>query len=389
MSATALVTDAHYRMSLALCRDLAQSGVRVVTCERESLRLDPASPPLGGLSKYVERHVWLPDRNYAQALADLCRELGSPDTVAVLPVGAATLALLASRQEQFRQVCGLCIPTPGQLDLLNDKEAVLRLAEELDIPRPESFSPKEGEPAGAFLARVSLPCVVKPRCGEKLGLTARERYRVARNAGELQEAFERFRDLAGAPPLVQAYLPGAGLGCSLLAQEGRVLASICHRRVREYPVSGGPSSCCETVRRADLEEFAARLVRRTGYTGLCMVEFKEDAAGKPRILEVNPRVWGSFPLTRASRSGIPLGWLQASLGMEAGPPKEPQQRRMIFALSDFLAGVGYLRRGEPKKTLSALADLVNPKVRDGVFEWGDIRPGLAYLRALLAKERKK
>lgn len=39
---TAIVTDVHYRMSLALIRDLAQAGVRVICCERRGV-----SAPLG------------------------------------------------------------------------------------------------------------------------------------------------------------------------------------------------------------------------------------------------------------------------------------------------------------------------------------------------------
>lgn len=386
MPPTALVSDVHYRMSLALVRDLAQAGVDVVTCERTSLR-SPASPPLGGLSKYAARHVWLPDQTYADSLFSLCQELRdtSGAAPALLPVGASTLALLAGQQERFRQVCGLCVPTPGQLDLLNDKDAVIRLAQELEIPRPGSFFREPGEPVEQFLNRVGLPCVVKPACGEKLGLSARERYRVARTSSQLAEAFAHFQSLGGQDPLVQSYLPGAGLGCSLIAQEGRVLGSVCHQRLREYPVSGGPSSCCQAVQRPDLEDYAARLMARTGYSGPCMVEFKEDGRSRPRILEVNPRIWGSFPLTRASGSGLSLLWMQASLGQACGTPPTPRPKKMVFALSDLLAGLGYLRQGQPGKALAALADICSPWVRDGVFEWRDPRPGLAYLRAALSK----
>ena len=35
---TAIVTDAHYRMSLALIRDLADSGVRVIACEYDDIK---------------------------------------------------------------------------------------------------------------------------------------------------------------------------------------------------------------------------------------------------------------------------------------------------------------------------------------------------------------
>ena len=49
---TAVITDVHYRMSLALIRDLAQAGVRVVCCERAG-----AGAPLGFSSKYAGEKV--------------------------------------------------------------------------------------------------------------------------------------------------------------------------------------------------------------------------------------------------------------------------------------------------------------------------------------------
>ena len=60
---------------------------------------------------------------------------------------------------------------------------------------------------------------------------------------------------------------------------------------------------------------------------------------------------------------------------------------MIFAASDLMAGVGYARRGRPGALFAALGDFFNPAVRDGLFEWGDMLPGLAYYRSLLHKEK--
>lgn len=392
----AIVTDVHYRMSLALIRELDQSGVEVITCEREGHRDSRSSPALGALSRHASRHVWLPEEGYLEGLWELCREigLGRECRPALLPVGAATLGQVAAARERFQEVCGLCVPAAGQLDLLNSKERLAALAEELRIPVPKGFYRREGEDTDAFLARIPLPCAVKPVCGEKLGLTAAARYAIARTPGELAAAFARFRDLAGEDPVVQEYLPGGALGCSVLAREGEVTASICHRRVREYPVTGGPSSCCQCVTRPDLVSCAEAMVRETGYTGLAMFEFKEDAAGRPRLLEVNPRVWGTFPLTRAAGSVIPRLW--CALAWNAGNPDRqaplPQpgplpETKMIFAASDLMAALGYARRGRPGEALRALGDFLNPTVRDGLFEWTDILPGLAYYRSLLAKER--
>ena len=65
----------------------------------------------------------------------------------------------------------------------------------------------------------------------------------------------------------------------------------------------------------------------------------------------------------------------------------PRQKKMIFAASDLMAGLGYARRGRPGQLFSALGDFLNPAVADGLFEWGDILPGLAYYRSLITKEK--
>ena len=381
---TAVVTDVHYRMSLALIRDLAQAGVRVVCCEREDV---PA--PLGFVSRYTDRSVRLPREGWLDALYGLCADLARQEGLrpALLPVGAATLAALAAERERFGGVCGLLIPSPQQLDLFNSKEEVARLGASLGVPVPRTFSPED-------FTRLPLPCVVKPVCGEKFGLSAAQRYVIARAPEEAAAAYRRFLALTGAPPLVQEFLPGGGLGCSVLAEDGAILASLCHRRVREYPVSGGPSSCCRRVDEPGLEAYVSRLVRETGYSGLAMFEWKEDADGVPRLLEVNPRVWGTVPLTRVSRSGIPLLWARRS--WSRGNPDAPQPSwelprpracRMQFAASDLMSAAGYLKRGEPGRAVGALGDLLNPAVKDGLWEWGDPRPGLLDFRSLLGKEK--
>lgn len=387
----AIITDVHYRMSLALVRDLGQAGVTVITCERASQR-----PAPGAVSRWSSRHVWLPEDDYLGALLRLCRETGEQYHCrpALLPVGAATLAAIAGRPERFSAVCGLCIPTKTQLELLNSKTRLAELARQLDIPVPDCSLRKPEESIPQLAGRLPLPCVIKPVCGEKLGLSAADRYVIARTPEEAERAYLHFLTLAGEPPVVQTYLPGSGLGCSVLAQDGKVLASICHHRLREYPAAGGPSSCCRCVERPDLLDMSARIAAGIGLTGLTMFEFKEDAGGAPRLLEANPRIWGTFPLTRVSHSQIPLLW--CTLAWNSGNPDAsrplpqlsgPLHKKMIFAASDLMSAAGSLRHGRPGPAARAALDLLNPTVADGLFEWGDPRPGLMYLQSLLTKRR--
>lgn len=378
---TAIVTDVRYRMSLAVIRDLGERGVRVVCCERGDRTL-----PLGSCSRYCAEARTLPAEGYADALLSLCEELyrAEGDKPALLAVGAGTLAELVRPgfPERLRAVAGLLLPEKTALDTLNDKEAVTSLGRELGIPTPESFTPESA----------AFPCVVKPRCGEKFGLSAAERYRIVKTPGELAASRERFRALTGEEPVIQQYLPGRGLGCSVLAENGAVLRSICHLRVREYPITGGPSSCCQALRNEKLEAYAARLVEKTGFSGLCMVEFKLDDRGQPRLLEVNPRVWGTYPLTRAAKAGFSWEWFRASWNSgnpEKALPGESADfmtgKRMTFAASDLAAAVRYFRAGQRGRALDALADLASPLVSDGVWEWRDPLPALRYYASLFKR----
>src|SRR4030042_1929504 len=63
----------------------------------------------------------------------------------------------------------------------------------------------------------------------------------------------------------------------------------------ESPGGGGPSTLRESVRDETLCRTTERLLSALGWTGVAMAEFKVDPRdGRPKPLEVNPRVWGSL-----------------------------------------------------------------------------------------------
>ena len=383
---TAIVTDAHYRMSVSLIRDLFDCGVRVVVCEKASIE-----NPVGFASRGAAQCVRLPDEAYEAALLALCREVleKGGKKPALLPVGAKPLAMVSRSRDAFSAVAGLCIAPPSQLALFNDKAAVSALAKTLGIPVPESFERQPEEADEAFFFRVPLPCAVKPHCGESFGLTASKRYRICRTKEELEAAFHHFKALTNEDPIVQEYLPGAAFGCSVLAKDGAVYRSLCHRRVREYPVSGGPSSCCESVSRGDLPAFAKSLVRETGFTGPAMFEFKCASDGSPRLLEVNPRVWGTFPLTRAAKTDFSYSWFCLAAGLALPQALAAQHVKMAYYPADLAAGLGYLKKGQPGRFFAAAADFLNPRVKNGIADPKDPAPARAYFRNLFHRGGRK
>jgi carbamoyl-phosphate synthase large subunit len=90
-----------------------------------------------------------------------------------------------------------------------------------------------------------------------------------------------------------------------------VVASV--PRVRER-VDSGVSVAGRTLHDPELERLAAAVAAVTGLTYVANVQFRRDAAGRPALLEVNPRFPGAMPLTVASGVDMPRMALDALLG---------------------------------------------------------------------------
>ena len=363
---TVVLTDAKYRSSIAAARALGRFGYRVVAVQAGGGGF-PAPPVFA--SRFVSegrRISAAPDGpEYSGRLLALLEEYDNP---VLFCAGAATLNVVSHRREEFSRVCRFLIAPPEVLDQLNDKEAVHRRARELEIPVPRQF---DGEPE-------SYPVVIKPHCGEKFGLKARDRYAIARTPEEYRArlaAMARYDP----SPIVQERVTGEGAGVSLLLdRDSRLVCALCHRRIREFPAAGGPSTCCESFYDAGMIQQAYRLLASFGFVGMAMVEFKG-----PCVLEVNPRVWGSFPLTDCAGSPFACRYAQAAAGevLEYDPHDYKTGVRMRFLLNDGAAMLDYLRHGQPKKFLQGAADLF--RTREALSSREDPAPMRRYLRSAL------
>ncbi len=367
---TVLVTDVRYRTALAVLRPLARAGYRVVAVQTST---DSPSDPPAFVSRYVCEAVRLDgsvkDGDYADRLLALCGRYERP---VLFPIGADTLAMLSKNARRFAAVADFLCAPPAVLDAANDKAAVAQTCAALGIPTPRVY--ERGE-----LPR--FPVIVKPRCGEKLGLHAEQRYARAQSAEEFARAYEIMAALDD-EPVVQELIAGDGMGVCVVMQENLQPAAVfCHRRIREYPISGGPSACCRSVYDGEKAEQAVRLLQGLHFVGIAMVEFKGDC-----VLEINPRIWGSFPLTEVCGSRFAACYVRAAGGESFAQPDADYRRgrRMRFLLNDTLSCLSYLRHGRIKTALGGCADVF--RAREAIFRFTDQRPFWRYLWQSLRKK---
>jgi predicted ATP-grasp superfamily ATP-dependent carboligase len=123
--------------------------------------------------------------------------------------------------------------------------------------------------------------------------------------------------------MIQECIPreGSGYGASFLFDEQSCLkAGFVHKRLREYPVTGGASTLRVSIRHDDIYDMARTLLEKIGWFGVAMVEFKIDPRdGLPKLMEINPRFWGSLSLAIHAGVNFPLLLHKMAMGERFDP----------------------------------------------------------------------
>ena len=312
---TALVTDAARGSAIAVIRSLDRAGWRVIAADSER------SAP-GRFSRSTAAWVRYPDPRRAprSTIDALVEAVGRHGVDLVFPVTDDVIVPLLDRRDELEQRTVVALPTTAALRSAADKDLVTELARRCGVPVPRTvrWCPGHDEPVASL--GLSWPVVVKPARSRTLDTAADARIaahevRYAADGDELRATLAA----AAGPVLLQERVEGVGQGVEVLARDGEVVAAFQHRRLREYPPSGGASSFREAVPVDDeLLELSGRLLRELDWSGLAMVEFKSGPSGH-HLMEINGRVWGSLPLAVAA--GVDFPALAAAL--HVGEPVAP------------------------------------------------------------------
>ena len=390
---TVLVTDAARASAVVTIRSLVAAGWRVVAA-------DPARLPAGGVARGVTARVRYPDpiSDPEGAVAALARAARDHAVDLLIPVTDDVGAPLDAHRDDLPDGCTLALPAPAVRELVDDKARTLELAERCGVPVPKTVVTADVAEAVAAAQALGWPVVVKPARSRRYTPgqgVSRHEVGFATDDAEVAALVEA---AGGAAVLVQEHCPGEGVGVEVLAVDGEVQAAFQHRRLRQVPLSGGPSSLRESVPvEPRLLEHSRALVRELGWTGLAMVELTVGSAG-PRLMEVNGRIWGSLAL--AVDAGVDFPRLLADALVGAPPPEPPvprpgvRTRNLELELRWILAVLrdrrpAFVPRIPRRRALRAALGLVVPRPRFDVQRLADPLPGLVDLLRIATRGRTR
>ena len=305
--ASVLVTDGHFRKTLAVVRSLGRKGISVTVGERTLFNTS-------FFSKYcVKRLVYPSPRRFPNQFIDfLLKEIKKNHYDCLFPMEEETLLLMAKYHSEISQYTYLLSPDLKKIEFARDKKNLMQFAETHGIPTPKTFQippsltlPLKGggEGGGADLSSIPIPAVIKPRISSgSFGIVYVKRQ---------EDLIPSYQSVHGQYPfpIIQEWIPdGEGtFGLSALFDEAsNIKAAFVHKKLRMYPVQGGPSTLREGVEHPQIMELGLSLLKSLNWVGVGMVEFKVDPRdGIPKLMELNPRFWGSLQLAIVSGVDFP------------------------------------------------------------------------------------
>lgn len=311
-----LVTDADQLPALSAVRSLGRAGHYVVAAY-------PHGSPraTAAFSRYVRECLTHPPpyRHHQEFCGWLIKELAGGAYDVLLPISEAAIFAAAALRQELSRYAQLLIPSDEALNFTLSKYNATRAALRCGLSVPQTVFLRHCDQAAnasdaahvkESLASLAFPVIVKvDNHLEPGGQYMKGSVRSAATVEEAEAILEEYRDVP-ASIIAQEKIRGHGVGAFLLRHQGRSVLTFAHRRLHEYPYTGGISSLRAASNDPVVIAAGEKLLADIGYEGLAMIEFRQPVGGAPHFLEINGRIWGSMALALHAGVDFPRAWLE-------------------------------------------------------------------------------
>jgi carbamoyl-phosphate synthase large subunit len=190
-----------------------------------------------------------------------------------------------------------------------DKINLFRFCTSHDLPTPSDSIIYEVRDIARAAEKFGFPLVVKGKFYDAM---------ICNSLDQAEKAFYKIQAKWGLPIIIQEFITGTELNIAALGDgQGNAVSIIPMRKL--YITDKGKAWAGITIEDHALTDMALRFIKATKWRGGCELEIMMTSAGKPYIMEVNPRFPAWIYLSAAAGQNQPASLVKMALGQKVEP----------------------------------------------------------------------
>ncbi len=327
MKLDVLLTDGDYKNTYAILRALKEKGLKVGILFNHAFSLSFYSKLVDKKFRVKTRLRKNPNEDkFNDFKEEVVTILKNNEISVFMPVGNISYKFASLHKYELQKYCNLTLVDEDIMEIAQDKRKTFEFAQKFNIPIPRTFKLNTVDEINDLAKKISYPCVIKKTNYNESGVI------YCNNKNELIENYSLLcqkRKGKMSLPIVQEYIVGPGAGYYGLYDNGKCVGYFMHQRIHEFPITGGASTLAKSVFDPELKFLGDKLLRNMNWLGVAMVEFKKDLNdGKFKLMEINPKFWGSFELSH--KAGINFAYLNYLVAMQLQVPESKYENNVYF-----------------------------------------------------------
>jgi predicted ATP-grasp superfamily ATP-dependent carboligase len=369
----AIVTGGDFQ-GISVVRSLSRRNIPVLLLDHDFC--------IGRVSKFCKKFIRSPHPSNEEIYLNFLLELGEKENVkgwVIFPNSDETVYILSMYKETLKEYFRIPTPDWDVIRYVYIKSETYKVARLNEIPTPETY---EAENLDKLLKlNLKFPLAIKPSIRPHFYNKIKIKGFRVNSKDELINTYQRISQIIPySEIIVQDFIPGGTKNlysfCPFF-KNGKILAGITGRRVRQHPMDfGHASTYVELVDIPELRNLSEKFLRLINYYGIGEVEFMKDPRdGKYKLLEVNPRVWGWHYIAIAAGLDLPYLLYQDMIGKSFDVPSEVKRIKWFRLITD-IPTVFLEVTKRRMKVSEYIASMKGNKV-EAVFTWDDPLPFFA------------
>lgn len=322
------------------------------------------------------------ESSYIESLVQLLNET---DYDLVIPVGARSVKYISTHIEKINKLTKVFVADIDSIEIALNKGKTFEHAKEASVIVPKTYDFNSLQDVENNKSTIEYPIIVKSSDESLFKFETIYVNNFVELMNALYECKAKYPQiLENKFPILQEKIIGKGYGFFALYNNGQCVSYFMHERLREYPFTGGASTCARSIYDDKLKKTGIKLLDSLNWNGIAMVEYKKDEkSGEFKLIEINPKIWGSFELS--IKCGVDFIQDLISLTQKGNiiQRKNYARNKRFQWIFSYKGDLDRLKQRK-RDSLYVISDILNPSVFNEL-SFKDFKPNSLQIKAWMKR----